>query len=293
VVYDAHTLLASELPSYGLGLPRTLKHAIGERLDRWLPARADHVIAVSERIGRRLVEDGGLPGDRVSVVSNGLELSCFGSEGAAREGGAVLVYAGNLAPYQGIDLLLAVLRDVASRHPRVRLRIVTDGSFSAYEGLARNLGVRDRIEIVEARLSELPDRLAECDIAVNPRRHCDGTPQKLLNYMAAGLPIVSFADGGSTIRHLETGWVVQGEDSEAFVAAVTRLLDDPGLAASLGAAARRHALATLSWDAVGRRTAAVYEAVLGSRDGSGARAARAAAFAPLGSSAATSLPPAV
>jgi len=37
LIYDAHTLLASELPSYGLGLPRAVKEGIGRSLDRRLP----------------------------------------------------------------------------------------------------------------------------------------------------------------------------------------------------------------------------------------------------------------
>src|SRR5262249_45058980 len=37
IVYDAHTLLETELPYYPLGLPDGVKRAIGRALDRWLP----------------------------------------------------------------------------------------------------------------------------------------------------------------------------------------------------------------------------------------------------------------
>src|SRR5262245_41390288 len=41
VIYDAHTLLASELPYYGPSLPAQLKRSLGLRLDRWLPKWSD------------------------------------------------------------------------------------------------------------------------------------------------------------------------------------------------------------------------------------------------------------
>jgi glycosyltransferase involved in cell wall biosynthesis len=50
VIFDVHTLLESELPHYGLGLPRAVVVTIGRMIDSWLPARADYVIAVSEQI---------------------------------------------------------------------------------------------------------------------------------------------------------------------------------------------------------------------------------------------------
>jgi glycosyltransferase involved in cell wall biosynthesis len=54
MVYDAHTLLGSELGFFRLGLPRRLAVALGEHLDRRLPRLADHVISRQRpREGRR------------------------------------------------------------------------------------------------------------------------------------------------------------------------------------------------------------------------------------------------
>jgi glycosyltransferase involved in cell wall biosynthesis len=73
------------------------------------------------------------------------------------------------------------------------LRILTNDSFQDYEILSRSLGIRDRIDVRPVRLEDLPEELSAATVAVNPRIACDGLPQKLLNYMAAGCPIVSFA----------------------------------------------------------------------------------------------------
>ena len=55
VVYDAHTLLASELPYYGPGLLPRATRTVGRKLDHWLPKWSDHIIAVTELIRDKLM----------------------------------------------------------------------------------------------------------------------------------------------------------------------------------------------------------------------------------------------
>ncbi len=79
VVFDAHTLLASELPTYPFGLGRRTLRALGWWLDGALPRRADQVIAVTRQMRDLLVSGHGLAEDRVSVISNGVEIAHFAS----------------------------------------------------------------------------------------------------------------------------------------------------------------------------------------------------------------------
>ena len=107
--------------------------------------------------------------------------------------GPTLVFTGNLAGYQGIGFMLAALRKVLDRRSDVRLTVVTSAAFDDYEVQARELGVRQAIDVVPAPIEQVPTLLAGSDVALNPRVDCDGIPVKLLNYMAAGRPVVSFA----------------------------------------------------------------------------------------------------
>jgi glycosyltransferase involved in cell wall biosynthesis len=102
VVFDAHTLLASELPTYSLGLGRRALRALGWWLDGALPRRADQVIAVTRQMRDLLVTGHGLAEDRVSMISNGVEIEHFASaDGRIAAEPGRLIYTGTLAPYQG------------------------------------------------------------------------------------------------------------------------------------------------------------------------------------------------
>lgn len=268
IIYDAHTLLETELPYYGLGLPSGLKRLAGRTLDRWLPGLAEHVVAVSDHIREMLVDAGVVPADRATVVENGVELEPFRAASGrprAEPRTTELIFTGNLAPYQRIDLLLRSFRTVVRARDDARLLVVGSGSLEGYDALARSLGVRDLIATVQSDFGAIPSHLAGADVALNPRTACAGVPQKLLNYMAAAKPIVSFAGSGQVLEHGRTGWLVPDEDPDAFGNAVLHLLAQPRLAEALGAAARRQVVEHYSWDRTARLVEVVYERVCRAR----------------------------
>jgi glycosyltransferase involved in cell wall biosynthesis len=263
IVFDIHTLLESELPYYGIGPFRGLLQRIGRLLDRRLPARADHLIAVSELIRDKLLDARTCSAERISIVESGVTWEHFQrSNGIAPDTQSpVLIYTGNLAAYQGVDLMLRAFATVVRGHPAVRLRIVTDSPFTPYDPLAQALGVRGRLEIHSATFEEIPDCLAGAYAALNPRVHCDGAPQKLINYMAAGKAIVSFAGSARGLIDGRNGLVVPDGDVDAFAGAIQRLLIDPGLAVRLGRSAGQSVRGG-TWEAAAEKVEAVYRRIL-------------------------------
>jgi glycosyltransferase involved in cell wall biosynthesis len=198
-------------------------------------------------------------------VQNGVELELFcgpPSQAVMRPGQKLIVFSGNLAQYQGIDLLLKAFAKVAAKRSDVRLMLVTESSFADYEPLARELGIRDRIEVRAAEFRDTPALLAAADVLVNPRTACDGIPQKLLNYMAAGRPIVSFEGSAPCLEHGQTGWIAKDADIDAFAAGVLRLLDDEAFANGLGASAREYVLRNRTWEKCAALTEQVYLGLL-------------------------------
>jgi len=258
IVYDAHTLLASELPTYPLGLPRRCIRAVAPWLDRHLPRRADRIIAVSEAIRKALTTRGASAPGRVHVIPSGVEWQRFPADPGTTPDGRTVIFTGNLAPYQGVNLMLEAFARLHARRADVRLMIVTDSSFTPFEPLAQQLGVLAAVDLRRATFAQQPALLAAATVAVNPRIQCDGIPQKLLNYMAAGLPIAPFESSSGPLRHEVTGLRVPDGDTAAMADALERLLTDRALARTLGDAARDQARREFSWDQVAARVEQVY-----------------------------------
>lgn len=265
VVYDAHTTLESELPFYRLGIPTELKRVVGRRLDRILPAKAAHIIAVSEAIRARLIELRAVKPDRVTVIPSSVESRFFQVESEKErrvEDAKVVAFAGSLGPYQGIEYLLEAFREVVRYRDDVQLLIVTGSPFTPFESLARELDIRDSIVLRDDVLAELPSNLAAADVLVNPRTEAIGLPQKLLNYMAAGKPIVSFHGSAGHLQDGKTALIVKSGDVRSMGAAILRLLDDRKLAARLGLAAKEQAHEEFNLEKMVAQVEAVYERVL-------------------------------
>lgn len=258
IVYDAHTLLASELPTYRLGLPRGWVRAVAPWLDWYLPQRADRIIAVSERIRHALTTLGASAPERTHVIPSGVELEHFPVDRGITQDWPTVIFTGNLAPYQGVDLMLEAFARLRARRADARLMIVTDSPFTPFEALARRLGVRAAVDLRRATFPQQPALLAAATAAVNPRVQCDGIPQKLLNYMAAGLPVATFESSAGPLRHEVTGLRVPDGDTGALADALERLLTDYALARKLGNAARDQARREFSWARVAERVEDVY-----------------------------------
>lgn len=265
LVYDAHTLLKSELPFYTIGMPQRFKRAMGQYLDSWLPKMADHIISVTNGIQAKLITSCRISRKHISVISNGVETSHFQISpkmNQAKKKLKTLIYTGNLASFQGIDLMLKAVKIIFDHRQDVRLLLISNADFGPYEGLADQLDLRKRMDIKNIDFSALPTYLAEADIALNPRTDCDGIPQKLLNYMAAGKPVVSFEGSAKNIEHGKTGWVVENANIQDLARGVIHLLDNQELAQKIGEKAAKFAVSEYSWANLAEKVEVVYRNLL-------------------------------
>jgi glycosyltransferase involved in cell wall biosynthesis len=270
IAYDAHTVLETELPAYAPWVPESLKRRVGRTIDERLPRWSSAVIAVSDVLRDHLVSRGAVDPERIEVVGNGVETEARPRRQVATDegpDGGVVVYAGNLAPYQGIEFLLEAFRLVLDQRPASRLRILTESRFDRFESLARDLGIRDRIEVRAVPPSELHDALGCAHVAVNPRPRCDGVPQKNLNYMAACVPLVAFAGSLHPCRDGVSGLAVPSVSGEALGSAILHLLGRPAERSALAEAARAEVERDFTWAQQAARVTSVYERMLGRERG--------------------------
>jgi len=233
-------------------------------------ARADHVIAVSDH-------DAGLVRavarhDRVTAVPPGVNRDQLAPRTRAPEPGRLL-YVGHMEHYPNLDGLLYLYREVWPhlRHvyPHVKLIVAGGGT---REELARaaadTLARMDRDPSIEIA-GFVPDLAAEMDRCVAlaaPLRLGSGVRNKVVEAMAAGLPVVTTTLGAEGIAVEPGRHLLLADDPEAFAAELVRLLRDPRLQADLSNAGRELAARDHDNDAIiARLEMALYRALGESR----------------------------
>ena len=114
--------------------------------------------------------------------------------------------------------------------------------------------------------AELDEVLKAAAVSVLPSLS-EGISNTLLESMAAGVPVVATRVGGTpeAVTDGEQGLLVPPGDSEALAAAISRVLSDPLLATRLGDNGRRRVAEEFSFEAVVRRTEALYRELLAAK----------------------------
>ncbi len=111
---------------------------------------------------------------------------------------------------------------------------------------------------------ELSALYGEAEVAVVPSLY-EGFSLPAIEAMACGVAVVA-TTGGALPEVVgidgETGLLVAPDDPGALAAAISRLLDDPGLRARLGAAGRERVISRFTWQVTAKGTAACYDALL-------------------------------
>ena len=212
-------------------------------LDRFVIARlADAFIAVSSEGRLRMLEIERIPAADVVLIPNGVPALPPGHGDPVRDELGIAAdvrligSVGHLRPEKAYEVLVAALPLLADA--TTELLIAGEGpERDRLERLAAELGVSSRVHLPGAR-ADVPDVLAALDIAVCCSDF-EGGPLSVMEYMAAGLPIVATDVGGlpELIGDGVTGLLVPPRSPEALALAIDRLATDPALARRLGDAA--------------------------------------------------------
>ncbi len=201
------------------------------------------ILVVSEVDRERCLR--GRPGANVLVVPNGVDCAAV-RPGPFRGGDPpVLLFTGDMgfAPNMDAALLLAsrIFPEVRRRYPDAELRLAGRSPDS------RILALRAPGVTVTGEVPDMLPHLQAATVFVAPHLTGAGTRTKLLEAMAAGLPIVTTPIGIEGIEAGHDREVLIGDTPGAMVTAVVRLLGEPSERRRLGGAARRLAEERYDW----------------------------------------------
>ncbi len=148
------------------------------------------------------------------------------------------VSTSRLAAGRGWEQLLAAWSIVVRQKAAARLWLAGESPATAVMQRIEALGLRPWVTLL-GMFDDVEGLLAAADVHVAPAT--DGSPQAIVEAMAAGVP--SVAVDAHLNRWLlgndDAGLLVPADNPAAFAAAIRRLLDDPPLAARLGAAGQQ------------------------------------------------------
>jgi glycosyltransferase involved in cell wall biosynthesis len=242
-----------------------------EKWARFIARRADTVRAVSRDIARE-AEAAGVPPSRVVVVPSRCDTSFFDPErwGAAGEAmraslpgdpaAPVVGFVGSLNASKGLDVLVRACTVLGERRA-LRLAVAGDGPLR--EELADAAARRQPPIALLGHLppGDVPRFLSAIDVLAVPS-YDEGLPRAVLEAMAMRVPVVASDVGGipEAVQHGVNGLLVPSGDADALSDSLGRLIDNPGLARRLGAAARQRVLDDFEAQSGWRLIAAVHGA---------------------------------
>lgn len=176
----------------------------------------------------------------------------------------VIAYLGLLADYQGTPLLVQAARLLKQCGADVHFLVMGFPGVTHYAQMARDLGVTDRVTFTgKAPYEEAPEHLALGDIAIAPKISATEGAGKILNYMAMGLPTVTFDTPVNREYLGSLGVYAQRRDGAVGLSdAILRLLHAPEWRAELGKKLRARATRHFSWERSGRQLVNIYQRVL-------------------------------
>lgn len=240
------------------------------RLEDWWEIRSklwsDGVSTISQVLRQRALEIG-VAQERLAYIPTGAPLEKI-RPGSRNDARARLRLEPDcfLLGFVGISQNdLEILFSTLACLPQVRLLLIGP-VFESVKEQARNYGVLDRVLFPgRIHLPELNDYLASTDVLCMPMTdnayNRGRLPNKLLDYLAAGRPVVA-NPVGDVATILESGTAGVLADGKGFPKAVQELLENPERASALGRGARLLAESQFDWNRLVVQVEELYQATL-------------------------------
>ena len=262
VVTTVHSLLPMDYPDP----VSRLANSLAERVTRGMTC---HFITVSNELRQALLRQG-IPGDRLTVVHNGVDLARFDPEQATGRSlsgyppdAPLVAIIARLHAVKGHRLFLHSAKAVLAKKPEVRFLVVGGGpDEKALMKMASDLGIDGAVDFL-GFVDDIPSLLARLDVLVVASRW-EGFGLTAAEALALAVPVVATDVGGlpEIIRPFETGLLVPFGQSQAMADAVIWILEHPAEAREM--ATRGQAMVRREFTArqMAVRTVEVYRKVV-------------------------------
>ena len=253
-------------------------YALSSWCERTAVEAAAAVVAVSDGMRADVLDVyPAVPPERVRVIRNGIDTQEYTPDPGTDvldkygvdPGRPYVLFVGRVTRQKGVPVLL---RAAASLDPAAQL-VLCAGQADTAELAAEVDGLVTRLTQTRSGVRMISGMLAKREV-IQLLTHarvfaCPSVYEPLgivnLEAMACGTAVAASRVGGipEVVADGETGLLVPPEDPQALAGALNTLLTDPGLAAAMGEAGRRRAVAEFGWPAIAAQTVALYRELTG------------------------------
>ncbi len=242
--------------------------------DRILWPLADGIISNTNAGKDALVKKTGISESYIKVVHNGFDFRRFENlleKEQARKNldlpsqGKVVAMTGRVWPGKNHKMMVRVARIIKEKVPDVRF-LVIGISISDWDQIVKQYagqeGVLDNILFLGQR-TDVPELLAAADAGILCSLN-EGFPNAVMEYMAAGLPVVATDVGG--VRDLvvpnKTGYLVLSDDATTMAQKLMELFNDPAKAMGMGQAGKKIVYEKYDFMLLATKIARIYDEIL-------------------------------
>lgn len=261
VIFDAHEDLPHQIMSKSY-LPRSVRRPVSLAagvFERFVCRRCDAVIAATPAIRDKFtllnipaIDVGNFPVDE--------EIRSVDSR---KKSEPTVCYVGSISEIRGFR---EVVRALSLTKPGVRLNLAGSFSVAGFKTEVETMPGWDRVaafgQLSRAEIREIYAQSTAGLVTFLPApNHVASQPNKMFEYMAAGLPVIAsdFPAWREIIEGNECGLCVDPRDPTAIAQAIDRLIDNPDLARRLGKNGRQAVQERYTWASERNKLFALYE----------------------------------
>lgn len=280
LVYEMRASWEDAAVDHGTTTESSLRYRASRALETYVLRSAQQITTICEGLRQDILSRGIDPA-KVTVIPNAVQIEQFRFGGQPDEalraelgltGATVVGFIGSFYGYEGLDLLLAALAQLADSHPELRVLLVGGGlQESALRTQVQRLGIADRVvftgRVPHNQVNRYYDQI---DVLAYPRHRIRlteiVTPLKPLEAMAQGRILVASDVGGhrELIRDGATGFLFPAGDATALAAKLEQALTCRADWPRLTAQARHFVEQERTWANSVSRYRQVYAAALAS-----------------------------
>lgn len=268
LIFEINGLASEEQRLRGFPVLNQILAFLIQKAERIATRYSDRIVSVTPQIRAYLTQHFNCSPNKVEVIGNGVNTKIFcpildealllewkNKLGIAK-GEPVVIFVGNLAPWQGVDFLLESGFRLLMGGEKLKFIIVGDGRLK--KNLMRKV-LESNFEkefiftgMVDYR--DIPFFINIADICIAPfisKRNCKTgvSPLKIFEYMACGKPIIASGIEGLEFIEIEgIGRLSKPEDAIGLGEILRDLLKDDEKRINMGRKALRVALEKFTWD---------------------------------------------